>query len=190
MPSGGVSRNSLLYLAALVAACQGRLTALPSYDSVEPALRRAARRCGEGQSHTHAVAAESPQPLRDWAVKEPAPLGYEWWEVAAGASSSVAIHALIAAAADPRTDAEEAELIDAAYFPPIGALTVLLDDLVDREEDAASGQHNYMGYYAKQCRRGRSFGFHRPAGEGRHGATPPPPPPRRDPRRRRRLLPE
>jgi hypothetical protein len=59
----------------------------------------------------------------------------------------VAAHALIAAAADPRTSTEDAELIDAAYFPPIGALTVLLDDLVDHEDDLASSQHNYLTYY-------------------------------------------
>ena len=76
-----------------------------------------------------------------------APPGYRWWEVAAGASSSVAAHALIAAAADPRTSAAEAAPIDAAYFPPIGALTVLLDDLIDRDEDAAAGAHNYLAYY-------------------------------------------
>ena len=62
----------------------------------------------------------------------------------------MAVHALIAAAADPRTTAEEAELIDAAYFPPIGALTVLLDDLVDRDDDREAGQHNYLSYFAEQ----------------------------------------
>ena len=30
----------------------------------------------------------------------------------------------------------------------MGALTVLLDDLVDREEDLAAGEHNYVAYYA------------------------------------------
>jgi len=37
--------------------------------------------------------------------------------------------------------------IDAAYFPPIGALTVLLDDLVDHERDRATASHNYFRYY-------------------------------------------
>ncbi|MGE5527098.1 MAG: DUF2600 family protein, partial [Methanosarcina sp.] len=63
------------------------------------------------------------------------------------ASSSVAAHALIAAAADPRTDVGAAAAIDAAYCPSIGALTVLLDDLVDRDADLAAGEHNYLGYY-------------------------------------------
>jgi hypothetical protein len=57
----------------------------------------------------------------------------------------VPAHALLAAAADARTTAAEATRIDAAYFPSIGALTVLLDDLIDREEDLAGGEHNYLG---------------------------------------------
>ncbi len=150
-PSDWYSRNPRGedggYLTALVGTCARELAALPASQAVQPAAQRAALRCGEGQSHTHAAGAERSQLLEDWALKQPCPAGYTWWELAAGASSSVAIHALIAAAADPRTNAEEAELIDAAYFPPIGALTVLLDDLVDLEQDAALGEHNYMTYY-------------------------------------------
>jgi tetraprenyl-beta-curcumene synthase len=154
------------YLAALVETCQGEIEALPAHEAVRATLRRAAERCGEGQSHTHAAALErvaercgegrsrtqaaaldDAGPLREWAEGLPAPPGYEWWELAAGACSSVAIHAAIAAAADPAMTAAEAELIDAAYFPPLGALTVLLDDLIDREADAAGGEHNYVAYY-------------------------------------------
>ena len=32
-------------------------------------------------------------------------------------------------------------------FPPIGALTVLFDDLVDRDHDLETGEHNYLDYY-------------------------------------------
>jgi len=111
--------------------------------------QRAARRCAEGQSYTHAAvgSANGAQELEAWATSLDEHGDYFWWELAAGASSSVALHALIAAAARSETDVEEAERIDAAYFPPIGALTVLLDDLVDREDDIASGEHNYLDYY-------------------------------------------
>jgi tetraprenyl-beta-curcumene synthase len=153
------------YLGRLVATCQESVAALPSHAAALPLVRRAAARCGEGQSHTHATklagdarqppaepkgsaAAPAGDPLRAWASSLDAPPVYRWWEVAAGASSSVAAHALIAAAADPATTATEAALIDAAYFPSIGALTVLLDDLIDRDEDAAGGEHNYLDYYA------------------------------------------
>jgi tetraprenyl-beta-curcumene synthase len=136
------------YLAALVGACQEAVALLPSREAVAPALRRAATRCGEGQSHVHAAAWAGPAGLEKWAASQEAAPGYLWWELAAGASSSVALHALIAAGADQRMSPAEAAQIDAAYFPSIGALTVLLDDLVDREEDLAGGEHNYLGYYA------------------------------------------
>jgi len=138
------------YLAELVATCQREVATLPSGETVLPTARRAARRCAEGQSHTHAaVGSQTGQhELEAWAADlDGYGNAYYWWELAAGASSSVALHALIAAAAYKRTDEDEAERIDAAYFPPIGALTVLLDDLVDREEDLATGEHNYLGYY-------------------------------------------
>jgi tetraprenyl-beta-curcumene synthase len=135
------------YLAALTAGCRREFGTLPAAAAVQSAAQRAAVRCAEGQSHTHASLGNRTGPLEDWARKQACPPGYAWWEVAAGATSSVAIHALIAAAADPRTSAGEAELIEAAYFPPIGALTVLLDDLVDLDEDTIRGEHNYMTYY-------------------------------------------
>jgi tetraprenyl-beta-curcumene synthase len=135
------------YLGALVDECRHAAGAMPSWPAARGAARRAAMRCGKGQSHTHAAAHVGVAELRSWALEQKCPDGYLWWEVAAGASSSVAVHALIAAAADPRTTVERAGLIDAAYFPPIGAITVLLDDLVDREEDRAAGEHNYLAYY-------------------------------------------
>jgi tetraprenyl-beta-curcumene synthase len=139
------------YLAELVATCQREVATLPSGDTVRAVAQRAARRCAEGQSYTHAAAgsADGAHELKTWAegLEEHGDGEYFWWELAAGASSSVALHALIAAAAHREIDMEEAERIDAAYFPPIGALTVLLDDLIDREGDIASGEHNYLDYY-------------------------------------------
>jgi tetraprenyl-beta-curcumene synthase len=136
LPDGG-------YLEELVETCRRGLLSLPAAGAVLGEAQLAAARCGAGQGHTHAGGAA----LRGWAEAQPAPAGYRWWEVAAGASSSVSIHALIAAAADPATNADDARCLDAAYFPPIGALTVLLDDLVDLEADLAAGQHNYLAYH-------------------------------------------
>ncbi len=156
------------YLGALERESREAAAALPSYPALAPFAERAVERCKRGQRLTHAAAASGdPAPLRAWAesLNPPrhhfphsnggkiddatlgGPGGYLWWEVAAGACSSVAAHALIAAAADPRVSAAEAELVDAAYFPPVGALTVLLDDLVDRAADAAAGEHSYIAYY-------------------------------------------
>lgn len=135
------------YLRSLVAACRGAARSLPASAATLAAARRAAGRCGEGQSHTHAAALGDVEGLKAWATELESPAGYRWWEVAAGAASSVGVHALIAAAAAPGTTTEEAALIDAAYFPPIGALTVLLDDLIDLEEDRAAEAHNFIAYY-------------------------------------------
>lgn len=130
------------YLDALVAACQAVVAALPSPVAL-PAARRAAGRCGAGQSHTHA---DDGAGLDAWAKTLAAPSGLRWWEAAAGASSSVGAHALIALAGTPGASAADAELLTAAYDPWIGALTVLLDDFVDRKRDARDGEHNYMRY--------------------------------------------
>jgi tetraprenyl-beta-curcumene synthase len=143
------------YLGLLVAACQQSLRSLPGQAKVGGGLQLAARRCGEGQSRTHAAApgndaAAGVESLAAWAASLEAADGYRWWEVAAGASSSVGAHALIAAAADARTGAAEVKAIDAAYFPAIGALTVLLDDLIDRDSDRRDGAHNYIAYYSDQ----------------------------------------
>lgn len=134
------------YLEGLVATCRGIARSLPGRAALQ-AARRAAGRCGEGQSHTHAAALGEVAGVRAWASGLESPPGYRWWEIAAGASSSVDVHALIAAAADPGTTIEETARIEGAYFPPIGALTVLLDDLIDLDEDRAEGAHNYMTYY-------------------------------------------
>jgi hypothetical protein len=150
------------YLDRLFGSYRESAQALPSYRAIGDPLERAVARCGEGQHHTHAAEHGGRAALEDthatergdraaleaWARAQSAPPVYRWWEVAAGASSSVAAHALIAAAADRRMSAAEAEAIDAAYFPSVGALTVLLDDLVDRDEDAAAGAHSYLAYYA------------------------------------------
>lgn len=124
------------------------LATLPAENAVRAHLGRAVERCAQGQLHTHIAAREGAAPLRSWALTLEAPPDYRWWETAAGASSSVAAHALIAAAADPRTTAETGTLISEAYGLPVAALTVLLDDLVDRDADLAAGEHNYLRYYA------------------------------------------
>jgi tetraprenyl-beta-curcumene synthase len=135
------------YMSELDATWEREVASLPSAEATLPLIRRAVERCGEGQRHTHDAARGSAEELRRWAAGLKAPTSYRWWEVGAGASSSVAAHALIAAAADPRTSGAAAADVDAAYFPSIGALTVLLDDLVDRERDRAAGEHSYLDYY-------------------------------------------
>jgi tetraprenyl-beta-curcumene synthase len=136
------------YLTELLTTCSEASAVLPRMGVCRPALTAAIARCGEGQAHTHAAAGDDADPLRRWAEGLGAGPDYTWPEVAAGASSSVAAHALLALAADERANAADAARVDAAYFPSIGALTVLLDDLVDLDEDIAAGEHNYISYFA------------------------------------------
>lgn len=135
------------YLGQLVETVRSVAASLPAGAAVLPVARAAAERCGEGQTRTHVAGAGEPAPLRDWAEGLAAPAGFEWWELAAGGASSVACHALLALAATPGATAAQAELVDAAYFPSVGALTVLLDDLVDREADRRAGEHNFLDHY-------------------------------------------
>jgi tetraprenyl-beta-curcumene synthase len=135
------------YLGELISDCARAIAALPRIAECRTPLRTAVKRCAEGQAYTHAAAGGDSRALQGWAEGLATVDDCAWWEVAAGASSSVAAHALIALAADERATAADAERVDAAYFPSIGALTVLLDDLVDLEEDVAVGEHNYIPYY-------------------------------------------
>jgi len=144
---GGEDPALLALLARLGERWRASAVTLPAWETVRPLLDEAVERCEKGQIHTHRATREGPGQLRDWARDLEVTRVYRWWEVAAGASSSVAAHALIAAAADPATTFATAGMIDGAYQPPIGALTVFLDDLVDREEDRAAGEHNYLTYY-------------------------------------------
>jgi tetraprenyl-beta-curcumene synthase len=136
------------FLTALDCGWVREIERLAGCGAVAPTLRAAVQRCAEGQRRTHAAAGGETAELERWASTLKPSSDYRWWELAAGASSSVAAHALIAAAAAPDASTETAALIDAAYNPPIGALTVFLDDLVDLEADRAAGEHNYLAYYA------------------------------------------
>jgi tetraprenyl-beta-curcumene synthase len=144
----GPGRDDGGYLEALGRRCQDAVAGLPG-AGVLPTARIAAVRCGDGQSHTHAAAVGGDSgALEAWAGSLPGGADHLWWEVAAGASSSVAAHALIAIAAHPGAGAAEASAVDRAYQPAVGALTVLLDDLVDQAADAAAGEHSYLAHSA------------------------------------------
>jgi tetraprenyl-beta-curcumene synthase len=147
LEEAGEEAGSNAYLIALETGWVREIEALAGCGAVAPGLRAAVERCAEGQRRTHAAAAGESAELKRWAEGLEESSGYRWWELAAGAGSSVAAHALIAAAADPAASATTAALIDSAYNPSIGALTVFLDDLVDHYADRAAGEHNYLDYY-------------------------------------------
>lgn len=136
------------YLNALVAACRSDLSILPSRGAVLDAGVRAARRCGEAQSHTHAARFTNDRRLARWALRQAPDPGYHWWELGAGGISSLSVHALLAAAADPATTGPAADGLDAAYYPSVCALSTMLDSLIDLDVDTATGNFSYYTYYA------------------------------------------
>jgi tetraprenyl-beta-curcumene synthase len=135
------------YLNTLINTCRDVLDACPSRVALTPALIAAARRCGEAQARNHAVSIEGYDQLIDWSEKQAAGSGYLWWELAAAGISCLAIHALFAAAATPKTTPHEAQCTDAAYFPPVCAISALLDSLIDLPDDADTINHSFVAHY-------------------------------------------
>jgi tetraprenyl-beta-curcumene synthase len=137
------------YLAETVDDCRAALARLPSYAAVAPAALRAAERIVAFQSCNTGEVQGDYLALERWArAHTPKGTGMRWWETAAAGGSSLGIYALIAAAAEPRVDAEEVAAIEAAYFPWIGSLHSLLDNLIDAAEDYATGQRSLIDCYA------------------------------------------
>jgi tetraprenyl-beta-curcumene synthase len=135
------------YLRALSRIAHAAFGALPSAGAVAAPARRAAERCAQAQTRIHAAATLGAGQLEQWAREHGRGSELGWREYAAGGASSVlSMHALIAAAADPRTSAADGELIDDCYLA-ICALITILDSLVDRVEDAASGQAGFESLY-------------------------------------------
>jgi tetraprenyl-beta-curcumene synthase len=136
------------YLERMVDACRGCLTVFPSYSLVAPSARTAAARIVDFQSLNLNQPQGGQAGLERWAREEtPAGSGLAWWETAAAGGSSLAVHALIASAANPDLDPREISAIERAYFPWIGALHSLLDSLVDVAEDRRDGQRSLLSYY-------------------------------------------
>jgi tetraprenyl-beta-curcumene synthase len=136
------------YLQAITHACHVALGTLPSYVSVAPSARRFAERIISYQSLNHTSTQGSYHALARWASDEAPPdTGLRWWETAASAGSSLGIFALIAAAAHTTVHSHETVAIERAYFPWIGSLHSLLDNLIDLPEDAATEQHNLIEHY-------------------------------------------
>ncbi len=135
------------YLQTLVESCQQAFRRLPRAPAVAPAARTAALRCGESQTRTHAIVALGVEQLSEWATAAAQDTGLSWWEYTAGATASIlSVHALIAAAADPRTTALDADRIDTAYLH-ISTISTLLDSVIDRQRDAEDGSHSFVSYY-------------------------------------------
>jgi tetraprenyl-beta-curcumene synthase len=135
------------YLNELSGAVRVALAQLPARAAVAHAARAVAARSAEAQIRMHATPRLGSTQLEQWARSAATQTPFGWRETLAGAASSVlALHALIAAAADPQTTPEQAGDIDAAYLSICVVLT-LLDGLVDHVEDSNSEHSSYIGLY-------------------------------------------
>ncbi len=135
------------YLAELSATTSAALAGLPAWSAVAEVARCSAARCAEGQVRVHAAPWAGAAQLQDWARAQAAGTALQWREFMAGAVSSVlAVHALIAAAADPGTTPAQAAALDSAYLS-ISALSTMLDSAIDYERDSARGEAWYVGHY-------------------------------------------
>jgi tetraprenyl-beta-curcumene synthase len=137
------------YLADMVEESHAALGELPSYAAVAPAAGRAAARIAAFQSlHLSRVQGDH-EALESWGrAQTPAGRGLQWWETAAAGGSSLGVFALITLAAEPAVRPADVAAVEEAYFPWIGALHSLLDNLVDRCEDEQMGQRSLVGYYS------------------------------------------
>ena len=137
------------YLAGMIDSCRAALRSLPSYSAVAPSTRRAAERIVAFQSFNTGEHQGDHDSLELWAEQARMPeVDLRWWEAAASAGSSLGVHSLIAAAARPGLAREEVLELDRAYFPWIGALHSMLDNVIDAYEDHETAQRSLISYYA------------------------------------------
>jgi tetraprenyl-beta-curcumene synthase len=126
------------YLEELVSAVRVALARLPAVAATAEVAQKSAAMCAEAQVRVHASRCVGTAQLEQWATREALGTALGWREFVAGAAGAVlAVHALIAAAADHRTTHEEAVKIDAVYLS-LSALTTMLDSLIDYEQDVSS----------------------------------------------------
>jgi tetraprenyl-beta-curcumene synthase len=136
------------YLVGVLEACRDALEVLPSYPAVACAARRAAARIVDFQALNLTEDQGGHGALRRWASETTLPgSDLAWWETAAGSGSSLAVHALIATAAQAHVASSRVHEIEQAYFPWIGTLHSLLDSLVDHAEDREEGRRSLLDYY-------------------------------------------
>ncbi|HEV7938180.1 MAG TPA: DUF2600 family protein [Solirubrobacteraceae bacterium] len=138
------------YLAGLTDACRASVSELPSYPHVAQIVLRHARRVVFYQSDINlATVGDHPRLVR-WAKDQESGVGLNWWELGAACGSSLAILAQLAAATDPALAPDEIDSIETLYWPWAEALHILLDSLIDRAEDRATGQPNLLDHYSSQ----------------------------------------
>lgn len=146
--------NDLGYLERLVTECRTELLKLPAYSVILNSLKEQIQLYTDLQSLKHLGKGIRQSRLSTWAKS------YQnyypdllWWEFAAATGSTLGIFLLFAAASEESLSMETVSQINAAYFPWIVGLHILLDYYIDAGEDRLMGDLNFTSYYAnpQQC---------------------------------------
>jgi tetraprenyl-beta-curcumene synthase len=136
------------YLNALVGACRGSCSSLPSYSQVSELIAGEARRAEVLALNHNPDPALRDARLREWVGAQFPDRGeVAWFELAGAASASLTVHALLALAAEPGYGKHDAQASYDAYFPFISATSTMLDSYVDQTEDIECGSHSYVAHY-------------------------------------------
>lgn len=135
------------YLSRLVQTCQQSCRALSSYSEVRDVALREARRAQVLAINHHPEPGLRDLLLRRWVSAEyPDREHARWWELSGAASAPLAIHALLALAAEPSCSQSDVTRTYVAYTP-LSAATTMLDSYVDRQLDRDTGDHSYIAHY-------------------------------------------
>ena len=142
-------REDAGYLEDLVRTCQTAVARLPSFAAIAKPLHRAVSRIVTYQTLNHSDANDSHDVFRQWANSHAVQgIDLRWWELGAATGSQLSVLSLIAAASDPRMCPDRAIALERAYFPWVGALSTLLDGVIDQERDSAEGKRRLIDHYA------------------------------------------
>jgi hypothetical protein len=137
------------YLDALAGTLRAIVAQLPRYEAARPLLIQQARRA-RAMDIEHTARADLAERIEQFSMTELAGAGtdHEWWELAAGAGSLMSAIVALALAADQQTTDEELHHAVDTYIS-VGILGTLLDNYIDQADDAVTGAHNYLRYYAE-----------------------------------------
>ncbi len=135
------------YLQELRGTVQAVLTQLPATQSIADVAASRALRCAEAQVRIHAAHQNGVEQLQHWATSRSGATTLEWREfLAATAASVLALHALIALAANPHATPSDAAALDSAYLS-ISALSTMLDSVIDYEDDRNQDALWYLAHF-------------------------------------------
>lgn len=135
------------YLRALVIRVRRALRRLAGHESLREHFEQAIRLYADHQTFKHLPPGERETACVAWHRRERALAGdLSWWEFAAAAGSQFHVYAPLFTVFTGRF--EEIGAVYDAYFPAVCALHVLLDSFIDRAEDRAHGELNWIDAYA------------------------------------------